>query len=127
MRNKAAALLLTALLCLTLCGCAPKLQEGEVYEKTFTPAHTTSMMMPYTISNGKTIIIVMVPVCRHYPDQDEICIKAVQDDEWITATYYVTEEVYSTVDVGDYFRYEKDRDRTQPVYYDEKGGKTDER
>ena len=64
--------------------------------------------------------------CRHYPDQYEICIKAVQDDEWITATYYVTEEVYSTVDVGDYFRYEKDRDRTQPVYYDEKGGKTDE-
>lgn len=34
MRNKAAALLLTALLCLILCGCcAPKLQEGEVYEE----------------------------------------------------------------------------------------------
>lgn len=121
MRNKAAALLLTALLCLALCGCAPKLQEGEVYEKNFIPEHTDHLILPLVISNGKTTNVIMLPVRRHYPDQYEICIKAVQYDEWITATYYVTEEVYSTVDVGDYFRYEKDRDRTQPVYYDEKG------
>lgn len=36
----------------------------------------------------------MIPVWRHYPDQYEICIKAVQDDEWITATYYVTDELF---------------------------------
>lgn len=76
-KSKAAALILAVVLCFSLCGCAPKLQEGEVYEKNFTPAHTTFMMIPCSIYNGKTTNIVMIPVWRHYPDQYEICIKAV--------------------------------------------------
>ncbi len=122
MRNKAAALLLSVLLCLALCGCAPKLQEGEVCEKNFTPAHTDYLIVPLVISNGKTTNVIMLPVRRKYPDQYAISIKAVQDDEWITETFYVTQDVYDAVEIGGYFRYDADRDKTEPVYYDEKGG-----
>lgn len=125
MKKRILSLLLALLLCLTLCGCSPKLKEGEVYEKHFIPAHTDHLLIPYVRYNAasKSSTVILIPVSRHYPDQYKICIKAMQGDDWITETFYVPQDVYDSVEIGNYFHYDDGRDRTQPVYYDEKGAR----
>lgn len=118
MKKRILSLLLALLLCFTLCGCGPKLEEGEVYDKQFIPAHTDHLLIPYIHYNAasKSSYTILIPVARHHPDQYEICIKAMQDDEWVTETFYVPQDVYDAIEIGNYFHYDDSRDRTKPVY-----------
>lgn len=122
MKKRILSLLLALLLCFTLCGCGPKLEEGEVYDKQFIPAHTDHLLIPYIHYNAasKSSYTIFIPVARHYPDQYEIFIKAMQDDEWVTETFYVPQDVYDAIEIGNYFHYDDSRDRTKPVYYDDR-------
>ena len=52
------------------------------------------------------------PYGYYYSDSYEIDIRDYNEEEkeYVTATYYVTEEVYNQCEIGSIFKYEKGRD-----------------
>jgi hypothetical protein len=54
----------------------------------------------------------VMPYVYYYSDSYEIDIRDYNEEEkeYDTATYYVTEEVYSQCEIGSIFKYEKGRD-----------------
>ena len=109
--------LICLLLVVSLCGCSNEITEGEVYEKEYREAHTTVMMLPLVISNGKTTKTTMIPFLVHYPDRYVIFIKAYQDKEWKTEDFYVSKEIYDSINIGDMFLYDEERGDLQDEPY----------
>lgn len=104
-------LIFTICLSLTfcLCACGNKITHGEVYEKEHREAHNTVMVLPLVISNGKTTSTIMIPYIVHYPERWVIFIKAFNGEEWVTEDFYVSKDVFDTVQVGDMFEFDEDR------------------
>lgn len=100
-----------------ICGCSDTITEGEVYEKEYKEAFTTTSILPLVISTGKTTTTIMVPYFIRYPDRYVIHIKSFVDDEWVTEDFYVTKEVYDSINVGDMFIYDEDRGDLQDEPY----------
>ena len=115
--KKVIGALICLLLVVSLCGCSNEITEGEVYEKEYREAHTTVMMLPLVISNGKTTKTTMIPFLVHYPDRYIIFIKAYQDEEWKTEDFYVSKEVYDSIKIGDMFLYDEERGDLQDEPY----------
>lgn len=115
--KKIIGILICLLLVFSLCGCSNAITEGEVYEKEYREAHTTVMMLPLVISNGKTTTTMMMPYYVHYPDRYVIYIKSYQDEEWKTEDYYVSKEVYDCINIGDMFLYDEKRGDLQDEPY----------
>lgn len=107
-------LILISLLVLT--GCSSKITEGEVYQKEFKPEYTEVRIIPMCISNGKTMHTIMIPFTYRYPDRYIVYIKKYIDNEWKTANYYVTKEIYETVNIEDQFKYVEGRDLSEEPY-----------
>lgn len=83
---KKLTLTLLSLLALTLTGCAEhKISKGVVVNKSMTPVYTSF------IFNGK----VMIPIV--HPASYRVSVK----DKGIVETFYVNEDKYSTLRVGD--------------------------
>ena len=109
--------LICILLVVSLCGCSNTITEGEVYEKEYREAYTTVMMQPLVISNGKTTTTKMIPYFVRYPDRYVIFIKAYQDEEWKTEDFYVSKEIYDSINIGDMFLYNEERGDLQDEPY----------
>lgn len=109
--------LICILLVVSLCGCSNAITESEVYEKEYREAHTQVIVFPLIISNGKTSSTIMIPYFVHYPDRYVIFIKAYQDEEWKTEDFYVSKEVYDSINVGDMFLYDEERGDLQDEPY----------
>lgn len=116
--KRGAAGMLATLLLLSACG--KKITEGEVYAKNFIPAYDELLMVPVINTDGKNSHTTLIPICNHHPDTYEICIKAFQDGEWVTAKYYVSESVYDVIEIGAIFQYDKDRDWQEAPYTQER-------
>lgn len=111
-------LLFIVIAMLLLCGCGTNLTEGEVYAKQFIEAHSDvgSVMIPLMNPTTGVNQIIRIPRTYYYPDTYAIHIRAIQDNEWVTAIYYVPKDVYNSVSVGDTFKYEKGRDSMTMPY-----------
>ena len=97
-------IVLAIVLMVTICGCTPKITQGEVVDKQFEPAHTVIRIIP-------------LPYVYHYPDTYRITITALDEDgNRQKATYRVTKEVFETVQIGDEFIYTKDMEPSEPEY-----------
>ena len=126
--KKVILMLIIAMMLLALIGCAPSITEGEVYAKEYREAHARVSVFPIVISSGKTTTTTMVPYVITYPERFVIFIKAYQEGEWKTEDFYVSEETYDSVNIGDMFLYDKNRGDLQDEPYtkkrktDEKGG-----
>lgn len=107
--KKAISLALCLIMTIMLCGCENKITEGEVYGKEYREAYTTVMPYPMVIYNGHTTTTMIIPYTVHYPERYVIHIKAFVDDEWVTEDFYVSKEVYDSINVGDMFLYDKER------------------
>ena len=115
--KKIIGVIVCLLLVVSLCGCSNAIIEGEVYEKEYREAYTTVMMLPLVISNGKTTSTIIVPYFVHYPDRYVVFIKAYQDEEWKTEDFYVSKEVYDSINIGDMFLYDEERGDLQDEPY----------
>ena len=112
-------LLISALsFALLLSGCRGKMTEGEIYSKRFIPAHTDTMLIPTVYSNGETSYTILMPYVMTYPDAYEIKIRNYDEDKqkYDTQTYYVKEDVWHQCEIGNVFKYDKDRDFTEMPY-----------
>lgn len=117
--NRKKEILPLFLLCsiIFLCGCEPKITEGEVIGKEFTPSHTQVMFIPVTHSNGKTSYTTLLPYVYYYSDKWTITIRSYSDDgEELRETFRVTQDVYNDVQVGDEFVYDKNMEPNTPEY-----------
>lgn len=118
--KKALFSILCLIMLFSLFGCS-SITEGEVYEKEYREAYTRTQIMPLIISNGKTATPIMIPYIVHYPERYVIHIKAFVDDEWTTEDFYVSKEVYDSINVGDMFMYDEERgDLTDEPYTKER-------
>lgn len=120
LRNKRILLLLVLLICFSLVSCGEQLTEGEVYQKKYEPAHSVTLILPHTVYNGRTSTVYCIPYIRHYPDTWTVYIKAFQNNEWVTASYCVTEDVYDSLEIGSMFEYDPERDLKEAPYTQEK-------
>lgn len=103
-----ACILLLYLLSLSIMGCGEQIKEGEIYNKVHEPATQTLMMMPMTITNGKTCTTVITPMWI-YDDEDWIIyIKKFNEEKqrYNTRTFYVNEQTFNSVAVGEWFLYD---------------------
>jgi hypothetical protein len=112
--------LVFTILCLLLMvvGCGEKLESGEVYEREFREAYTQMVIIPMIVSTGNSTTTMMIPYFFHYPDRWVIKIRQwdYTKGEYITATYFVTEEVYDNHDIGDYYNFDpKTATKEEPV------------
>ena len=116
--KRAVLVVLAVALWLVLSGCSGKITSGEVVEKSYTPAHSETRIIPLVISNGKTSSVMVIPYIYFYSDRWEITIAAWDEKEkkMQTATYRVTEEVYEAVEIGAEFVYDKDMKPIEPEY-----------
>ena len=96
-------------LCLFV-GCKKESFEGEVCELEFKPAYTTTVIIPVTIYNGTTSSLVMIPYIRYYPDRWYVKVKeyVIGEETYTYYECYVTEEVYDSLEVGDWFVYDEE-------------------
>ena len=114
-------LVLAIVLMVAICGCTPKITQGEVVDKQFEPAHTVVRMIPMVISNGKTTTTHIIPYVYRYPDTYRVTIAALDEDgNRQEATYLVTKEVFDAVRLGDEFVYSKDMKPSEPEYQRER-------
>lgn len=121
-------LFLILVLLISLNGCGKKLTEGEVYEKEFREATTQVRVIPVVSTNGKTTRTTIIPYIYRYPARWIIRIREPNGDgTYITAEYYTTKEIYDSVNIGDTFSYDPDRDFENEPYTRErqKGGAED--
>lgn len=116
--KRAVFVVLAVALLLVLSGCSGKITSGEVVEKKFTPAHSEVRLIPFVISNGKSVSTGIIPYVYRYSDRWEVTIAAWDEEEkkMQTATYRVTEEVYEAVEIGAEFVYDKDMKPIEPEY-----------
>lgn len=115
--KKCLVLFLMFLLLISLCSCGHELTEGEVYDKEFMPSRTQVVMVPMVISNGKTSTTTIIPYVYFYPDRWLIRIREPNaDGTYVTDEYYTSKEVYASVNIGDTFSYDPDRDFENEPY-----------
>jgi hypothetical protein len=96
-------------------GCGSEIKEGEVYAKAYEEERTWVMLMPMTISNGKTTTTTFIPMLMHDDEDYIIKIRAFNEDKekWEKRTFYVTKEVYKSTSEGDWFLFDKNYAETQ--------------
>jgi len=89
-------------------GCS-SLKEGEVYEKTYEPELTSFTMIPLVIVADNTTSIIMIPYC--ITDDEDWIIKVRKFDneegEYKYRSFYLTEELYNSLEIGDWFIYDR--------------------
>jgi hypothetical protein len=117
MKKILTTIILCLLLLLCFCSCGNKITHGEVYEKEHREAYTTVMFIPITISNGKSISTTMVPYIIRYPERWVIHIREANGEEWVTEDFYVSKEIYDTIEIGDMFEYDEERGDLQEEPY----------
>lgn len=85
--------------------CAPKITEGEIYDKSFTKAHVSIVLIPIVHKVGKVTTTSLVPMTFFYPDSWHISYRAFNEKEnkWDKATVWVTEEVFNMAVVGGWY------------------------
>lgn len=110
-----------------LTGCSKKITQGEVVNKTFSPAHVQTMVVPVCISNGKTMTTYFIPYVYKYSDTWTITISGQgEDGKTESATFRVTKEVFDAVPLGAEFIYKPEMEPSKPEYRRERStGKND--
>lgn len=108
------ALLILVIICFSSCD---KITQGEVYNKEYKPAESVITYIPMIHTNGKQSYTTLVPFYYHYPDRWRVDIRQPDGDgEFLTASYYVDEDIYNAIKIGDEFVYDENRDYDEEPY-----------
>jgi len=96
--------LIICIVTISFCIGCNKLDEGIVIEKWYEPTQTNLMMMPITISNGKTFTTTYMPY--YVTDSEDWCvkIKGKYNGKERIETVYLTKIMYDGLQVGDYLK-----------------------
>lgn len=80
----------------------PKLDHGVVVAKRYEPASNTMMLLPISVSNGRTTSVIMVPY-NIYDDEDWVITVTGTLDNGKTRTedWYLCQSDYNKIQEGD--------------------------
>lgn len=94
---------------LAACNISSSITEGTVIEKKHHVADSTIIMMPIMRSDGKTVTTQMIPMTKYYPEAWEIKIANYdkKSNKEVNNSFYVSKNVYESVAVKDYFKFDK--------------------
>lgn len=107
-------LLIIPLMVLILCGCSHDVTYGEIINKEHNEPYRQLLMLPVHISNGKTSTTILVPYWIFHEENWKIEIKGKNKDGKIdTETYYITEDLYDNISIGDMYEYREKFDTTE--------------
>lgn len=81
----------------------PNITEGEIVELNHEDAYSQLIMIPITISNGKTSTTMMQPTYVYYPEMFEVVIRDGEKRE----DFYLEQSVFENLNIGDRFRFDK--------------------
>ena len=98
MNKKIASIMLASLIGITACS---RVEQGEVYDKQFVPAHTESTVLVISTVVAGHVGTTVVPGTKAVPDEWQISIR---DDEGDTDTYSVSQKTYADVEIGRFYR-----------------------
>lgn len=105
------AIVIILLLVILTTGCSSnKIQEGTISEKEHTDDWVQLIMMPIIISNGDTISTTYMPMYIFHPESWQLKISEYNPDKdkFERNSFYVEENVYKSVSIGDYFIFKED-------------------
>lgn len=113
--------ILASLILICFSGCSKGTAEGTVYKREFVAEHTETIIIPIVHSTGKTSYTTMMPVIHIYPDEWIVSVKKYNKDlsKWETKDFYVSQQVYDKVEVGDYYVFNKKDGTTDEPYTQE--------
>lgn len=92
-------LVLLILSVLLLCGCSPKITQGEVYKKEYYPARTYTRIN-WIYINGS---LKSFPQVIHKPERYVVFIRVEKNGTEITEDFYVDVKTYHDISVGDWY------------------------
>ena len=111
MINKIIKLLIIPLTVLILCGCSHDVTYGEIINKEHNEPYRQLLILPVHISNGKNSTTILVPYWVFHEENWKIEIKGKNKDGGIdTETYYITEDLYNNINIGDMYEYREKLD-----------------
>lgn len=100
-----------AMVCtLLLSACAEPITEGTIYDKEFTPAHTSTYILPQSMYINGRVTIINIPHTSYEDDKYVLYISCMVDDERRTNSFEVSKDVYDSYEIGDWFTYYPDAD-----------------
>lgn len=116
------AIMLVIISLFALCACSNEIEQGVVFKKEYKPAFTTVMIIPMVVSTGKGTTTIPVPYTYYYPERWVIYIQDEVNGELVTEDFYVSQEFYNQVNIGDIYTYDENRgDLINEPYTREKG------
>lgn len=80
----------------------PNITEGYITELNHEEAHSDLVMIPMTITTGKTSTTIMQPTYNYYPESFEVVIEDGEEKE----DFYVEKNVFKKLKTGDRFRFD---------------------
>ena len=81
--------------------------EGEIINKEFLEAYSTTRVTTTTIYNGTTFVVMPITYIVHYPDRWRITVQWYSNEKFESRQIYVTEDCYNSVAIGEWFVYDK--------------------
>lgn len=95
-------------LCIFLNGCVSDIYDGEICDKAFYEEYTATVLVPTVIctSQGATMTVFKQREV-YYPDRWSITVQtSTEEGKTNRMVYWVSEDVFNTVKVGDDFNYD---------------------
>ena len=100
-----------ALVCtLLLSACAEHITEGTIYDKKFTPAHTSTYIIPQSMYINGHVTIINIHHTSYEDDKYVLYISNMVDEERRTNSFEVSKDTYDAYEIGDWFAYYPDAD-----------------
>ena len=82
--------------------------EDEIIKKEFLEAKTEQQPLVLLVSNGETVIPMTIIQNYYYPARWRLTIQWYADESFHERQIYVSQECYETVNIGDWFVYDKE-------------------
>ena len=100
-----------AIVCtLLLSACAEHITEGTIYDKKFTPAHTSTYIIPQSMYINGHVTIINIHHTSYEDDKYVLYISNMVDEERRTNSFEVSKDTYDAYEIGDWVAYYPDAD-----------------
>lgn len=93
--------ILLLVMVLLLSGCN-KLEEGNIIEMEYNEPYTQLMFIPIIVSSGNSTTTMIVPFYVFHPEKWKIKIEGDYNGETRSETYYISEQRYNELNIGDF-------------------------
>lgn len=112
--------ILLSLSIIMLTACSADITSGTIANKEHKEKSTQTMLIPMCVYNGKTTTTIFVPMIYHYPERYVVIIEGNNEkSKTVHEDFYVNQNTYNKVSVGDKFAYDEETMQKDEPYTEE--------